>query len=254
MKPPSALVLLAAFALVPPAFSLHLEPVRNDYNFPRPVVDIEDGDKGVVAQLFVNPGETMKLDEKENPAAGAGVYQAMPGEVYYVVIPPRLPLPRYASNLCPCVLEVETFGWNHEGTLTTVTGFRPFLITAAGVKIPITSDVAKPRMIKSKRYFKLKDHQWGDYWVLTRYGQVVDVGGPWGPWELIRFIITIIVPIVCACALIYGVAGGIVYYRADVHPDKSFIQLMQLSFKHPPFFKRGTATAKSPEPQKDIVG
>ena len=143
------------------------------------MLHIEDGDKGVVAQLFVNPGETMKLDEKENPAAGAGFYQAMPGEVYYVVIPPRLPLPRYASNLCPCVLEVETFGWNHEGTLTTVTGFRPFLITAAGVKIPITSDVAKPRMIKSKLYFKLKDHQWGDYWVLTRYGQVVvDRGDP----------------------------------------------------------------------------
>jgi len=248
MKPPSALILFAAFALAPPAFALHLEPVRNDYNYPRPIVDIEDANKGVVAQLFVMPGETMKLDEKENPAAGAGFYQAMPGEVYYVVIPPKLPLPRYASNLCPCVLEVEKIGWNREGALTTITGFRPFLVTAAGVKISITSDIAKPKMANSKLYFKLKGHQWGDYWVLTRYGQVVDVGGPWGPWELFVFIVTVIAPIVLACALIYGVAGGIVYFRADLHPDRSFIQLMQLSFTHPPFFKK-LAAAESTEPE-----
>jgi hypothetical protein len=102
-------------------------------------------------------------------------------------------------------------------------------------------------MAKSKLYFKLKDHQWGDYWVLTRYGQIVDVGGPWGLWELTRFIITVIVPIVLACALIYGVAGGIVYYRADIHPDKSFIQLMQLSFTHPPFFRKPAAAVESGE-------
>ncbi|MGD0938285.1 MAG: hypothetical protein ABR905_01150 [Terracidiphilus sp.] len=237
MNSPSALTLFAAFALVTPAFALHLEPVRNDHNYPLPVVDIEDADKGVVAQLFVLPGETMKLDEKENPAAGAGFYQAEQGEVYYIVIPPRLPLPRYASNLCPCVLEVDKIGWSRDGTLTSVTGFRPFLITAAGVKIPILSDVANPKMAKSKLYFKLKGHDWGDYWVLTHYGQVVDVGGPWGPWELIRFVLTVIVPIVLGCTLIYSVAGGIVYYRADIYPDKSFIQLMQLSLKQPPFFR-----------------
>ncbi len=247
MKPHSALTLFVAIALALPAFSLHLEPVRNDYKFPLPVVDIEDADHGVVARLYVMPGETMKLDSKENPAAGAGYYQAIPGQEYYLIILPKFQLPRYASNLCPCALHMDKIGWDRDGKLTTIAGFRPFLETAAGTKIPILSDVNHPRMDKGRLYFKLKGHKWSDYWVLTRYGQVVDVGGPWGPWELIVFLVTRVIPIVLACALVYAVAGGIVYYRADTHPDQSFIQLMQLSFKHPPFFKRTAAGTESSE-------
>ncbi len=202
MNPPSVLVLLAAFALAPPAFPLHLEPVRNDSQYPRDVVDIEDADHGVVAQLFVMPGETMKLDSKENPAAGAGYYQALPGEVYYVVILPTFPLPRLQSNLCPCLLHVDKIGWNRDGSLSTIVGFRPYLLTAAGAKIPIVSDVNHPRMDHGRLYFRLQGHGGGDYWVLTRFGQVVDVGGPWGPWELILFLITRVLPIALACALV----------------------------------------------------
>jgi len=246
MKPPSALILLAAIALVPPAFSLHLEPVRNDSAYPRDVVDIEDADHGVVAQLFVMPGETMKLDSKENPAAGAGYYQAMPGQEYYLIILPKLQLPRYESNLCPCALHMDKIGWDHDGKLNVLTGFRPFLETAAGVKIPILSDVTHPKIADGKLYFKLKGHR-GDYWVLTRFGQVVDVGGPWGPWELIRFLLLSVLPIALACTLVYSIAGGIVYYRADTHPNKSFIELMQLSLKHPPFFRMQTTEPESTE-------
>lgn len=247
MKPPSVLILLAAIAFAPTAFSLHLEPVRNDGKYPRPVVDIEDADRGVVAQLYVLPGETMKLDSKENPAAGAGYYQALPGEEYYVVILPKFPFPRLDANLCPCVLQVDKIGWNHEGKLTTIVGFRPFLETAAGVKIPIISDVNHPRMDKGRLYFKLQGHGGGDYWVLTSFGQVVEVGGPWGPWEMLRFLFTIIIPIGLAVALVYSVICGIVLFRADAYPDKSFIELMQLSFKHPPFFRRETAANESSE-------
>jgi hypothetical protein len=214
-----------------------LEPVRNDASYPRDVVDIEDADHGVVAQLFVLPGETMKLDSKENPAAGAGYYQAMPGQVYYVVILPKFPLPRLDAALCPCLLHVDKIGWNREGILTTIAGLRPFLQVASGAKIPIVSDVNHPRVADGRLYFKLQGHS-GDYWILTRFGQVFEVGGPWGPWELTRFLITVVLPIVLACALFYAVAGGVVYYRADSHPDKSFMELMQLSFREPPFFKQ----------------
>ena len=247
MKPPSALILLAAIALAPPALCFHLEPVRNDHNLPLPVVDIEDGDRVLVAQLFVLPGETMKLDSKEIPVAGAGYYQALPGEDYYVIIFPRTPLPRLQTNLCPCVLQVDRIGWDREGKLTTIAGLRPFLETAAGVKMPILSDVSHPRMEKGRLYFRLQGHGGGDYWVLTRYGQVVEAGGPWGPWEMIFFLITRVIPIVLAIAFVYAVVCGILYYRADVHPDKSFIELMVLSFKQPPFFRRGTADADSTE-------
>jgi hypothetical protein len=247
MKPQSALIVLAAVALAAPAFCFHLEPVRNYYKFPLPVVDIEDADHGVVAQLYVQPGETMKLDEKEIPVAGAGYYQALPGQEYYVIIFPKFPLPRYASNLCPCVLEVDRIGWNRDGNLTTITGFRPFLQTASGAKIPILSDVAHPRMADGKLYFKLKGHEWSDYWVLTKYGQVVEVGGPWGPWELTVFLLTRVLPIVLAIAFLYSVAGGIVYYRAEIYPQKSFIELMQLSFKRPPFFRVRAAEPESDE-------
>ena len=146
MKPSSALVLLAAFVLAPPAFSLRLEPVRNDYNFPRPIVDIEDAGKGVVAQLFVNPGETMKLDSNETPVAGSGFYQAAPNEVYYITILPRFQFPRLDASLCPCLLHVDKIGWSRDGALTTITGMRPFLQTTTGDKIPILSDVAHPKM------------------------------------------------------------------------------------------------------------
>jgi hypothetical protein len=251
MKPQSALLLLLAFAWVPPAFSLHLEPVRNDGKYPHAVVDIEDADHGVVAQLFVQPGETMKLDDKENPVAGAGFYQAMPDEVYFLVVLPKFPFPRLPANLCPCVLHMDRLGWNRQGTLTTVTGWRPFLQTAAGVKIPITSDVNHPRMDKGRLYFRLQGHGGGDYWVLTQYGQVVEVGGPWGPWELIVFLVTRVLPIVAAISFIYAVIGGILYYRLDIHPDKSFIQLMQLSFRHPPFLLKTTGEEESEAESSD---
>ena len=235
MKPSSALVLLAAFVLAPPAFSLRLEPVRNDYNFPRPIVDIEDAGKGVVAQLFVNPGETMKLDSNETPVAGSGFYQAAPNEVYYITILPRFQFPRLDASLCPCLLHVDKIGWSRDGALTTITGMRPFLQTTTGDKIPILSDVAHPKMDKGRLYFKLQGHR-GEYWVLTKYGQIVEVGGPWGLWELTRFLLSYVLPIVLACVLLFAVAGAVVYYRADIYPDKSFIQLMELTLRQHPFF------------------
>ncbi|MGA3346677.1 MAG: hypothetical protein ABSC76_17610, partial [Terracidiphilus sp.] len=71
--------------------------------------------------------------------------------------------------------------------------------------------------------------------------------GPWGPWELTVFLLTRVLPIVLAIAFLYSVAGGIVYYRAEIYPQKSFIELMQLSFKRPPFFRVRAAEPESDE-------
>ena len=242
MKPQSALILLLALAVAPPAFSLRLEPVRNDTKYPRPVVDIEDLDRGRVAQLYVMPGETMKLDSQEVPVAGAGYYQAMPGEEFYLIISPKSPLPRFESNLCPCVLRVDKVGWDRAGKLMAINGLRPFLQTAGGGNIAIVSDVNHPRIVQSRLYFKLQGHR-GEYWVLTQFGQIVDAGGPWGLWEFTRFLLFPVLPLLLACALVYSVVHATLLFRQDSHPDKSFIELMQLSLTRLPLilakFRRG---------------
>jgi len=198
-------------------------------------VDIEDLDRGRVAQLYVMPGETMKLDSKEVPVAGAGYYQAMPGEEFYLILTPNLSLPHLESNLCPCVLRVDKIGWDRTGKLATISGLRPYLQTASGTNIAIVSDVIHPKIVKSKLYFKLQGHR-GQYWVLTQFGQVVDAGGPWGPWDFIRFLLFPVLPLLLACALIYSVVSATLLFRQDNHPDKSFIELMQLSLTRLPLF------------------
>jgi hypothetical protein len=240
MKPETALFLLLAFA--PSARALHLEPVRNDTGMPLPVVDIENEDRKTVAQLFVMPGETMKLDSSQSPAAGAGYYAALPGEEYYILIPAKFRLPRMGKDVCPCALHVQKVEWNRAGEVTSITGFRPFLETAIGTKIPIVSDVAHPKTANGKLYFKLKDHGSGEYWIQIRYAQVVDAGGPWGSWEMARFLLLDVLPLMLAGLLAFCVVGAIRLLREESHPEKSFIELMQLSLRSLDFRKMGVET------------
>jgi len=236
MKPESALILLAAFALVPSAMALRLEPVRNDTNYPLPVVDIESEDHVTVAQLFVMPGETMKLDSKENPAAGAGYYQALPGDDYYVIITPQFQLPRLRKYPCPCVLHVDKIGWNRAGDLTTIVGLRPYLETASGAKIAMAVDAKHPtRLAKGKLYFRLQGYGSGEYWVLTKFGQIVQVGGPWGILETTLFFLEYILPWTLAILLAYSIVGAIRLWREEALSEKSLTQLMLMSFKRSPF-------------------
>jgi hypothetical protein len=239
MKPVSALLFLLALACALPCQALRLEPETNHSAEPQPVVDIEDESHVVVAHLFVLPGETMQLDsDDQKPAAGAGYYEAMPGQDYLLLIPAKFQLPRLGMASCPCVLRMDKIGWNRQGVVTIVAGLRPFLETASGDKIAIVSDMKHARIAGGKVYFYLQGRGSGEYWVLTRYGQVVDAGGPWGLWDVVRFLLVDLLPLALLAVLGFSVAGAIRLWRADSNPEKSFLELMQLSFLRLPLVRK----------------
>jgi hypothetical protein len=239
MKPIYLLLVLLAFACALPSRAFRLEPETNHAATPQPVVDIEDESHVVVAHLFVMPGETMQLDsDDQKPAAGAGYYEAMPGEDYLLQIPAKFLLPRLGMESCPCLLRMDKIGWNRQGAVTTIAGLRPYLETASGARIAIVSDVKRVRIAAGKFYFQLQGRGSREYWVLTRYGQVVDTGGPWGLWELWLFVFVVLLPLALLVILGFSVAGAIRLWREDSYPEKSFLELIQLSFLHLPLVRK----------------
>ncbi len=191
------------------------------------VVDIEDDAHQVVGHLIVPPGETMLLDSDQNPAGGAGYYEATPGQDYLLMIPARLQPPHLGSDGCPCSLHMDKIGWNRQGAVAAIEGLKPFLETTSGAKIPIVSDLKHLNLSDGRLNFKLQGH--GEYWVHTRYGQVVETGGPWGLWEIVKFFFADILPWLIVLVLALAVVGAIRLTRLEVHPDKSFLELMKLS-------------------------
>ena len=239
MKPVNVLLVLIALAIALPSRALRLEPETNHSAEPQPVVDIDDDGHVVVAHLFVLPGETMQLDsDDQKPAAGAGDYEAMPGQDYLLLIPAKFQLPRLGMASCPCLLRMDKIGWNRQGEVTTVAGLRPYLETASGDKIAIVSDVKHPRIAGGKFYFQLQGRGSREYWVLTRYGQVVDAGGPWGLWDVLRFFLVDLLPLALLVVLGWSVVGAIRLWREDSYPEKSFLELMQLSFLRLPLVRK----------------
>ena len=233
------MLVLLALACALPSRALRLEPEANHSAEPQPVVDIEDESHVVVAHLFVMPGETMQLDsDDQKPAAGAGYYEAMPGQDYLLLIPAKFQLPRLGMASCPCLLRMDKIGWNRQGEVTTVAGLRPYLETASGDKIAIVSDMKHARIAGGKVYFNLQGRGSGEYWVLTRYGQVVDAGGPWGLWDVVRFLLVDLLPLALLVVLGWSVVGAIRLWREDSYPEKSFLELMQLSFLRLPLVRK----------------
>jgi hypothetical protein len=238
MKPLFALILLLTVgcALKPKAPRLEVQP--NPTSIPLPAVDIEDDNHIVVAHLYVLPGETMQLNHAtQAPVSGAGYYEAVEGEDYLFVIPADFEFPRLGGENCPCVLHMDKIGWNHQGVLTTIAGLQPFLDTTSGAKIPIISDVVHPRIANGKLYFKLKGHS-SEMWVLTRFGQIVETGGPWGLWEIVRFFFKDLLPLALLGLFCYTLVGAIYFLHQGIHPDESFLQLMLLSFMRLPLARR----------------
>ena len=239
MKHTYLMLVLLALACAQPSRALRLEPETNHSAEPQPVVDIEDESHVVVAHLFVMPGETMQLDsDDQKPAAGAGYYEAMPGQDYLLLIPAKFQFPRLGIESCPCLLRMDKIGWNRQGAVTTIAVLRPFLETASSDKIAIVSDVKHLRIAGGKFYFQLQGRGSREYWVLTRYGQVVDAGGPWGLWELSLFVFVVLLPLALFAVLGFSVAGAIHLWREDSHPEQSFLELIQLSLLRLPVLRK----------------
>jgi hypothetical protein len=250
MRPIFLSISLLALACALPCQADHLDKVMNKTSAPLVVVDIEDDSHMVVGHLFVPPGETMLLDSQQNPAGGAGFYEAETGQDYLLMIPSKMQPPHLGGEGCPCSLHMDKLGWNRQGVVTTIAGLRPFLETTSGAKIPIVSDVKHLNLADGRLNFKLQGHR-GEYWVLTRYGQVVETGGPWGIWELTRFFFTGILPWIVLVLVAISIAGAIRFTRQDTHPDKSFLELMQLTLvglAHRVKNLRGTSEPEEDQP------
>jgi hypothetical protein len=230
MKPHTALIFLLAIAATAPRAAYGLDAIKNTTAEPLSIVDIEDKNHDVVAHLYVMPGETMKLTAADSPAAGAGYYEAVAGQEYFVWILPKLSLPGLDKDACPCALHVDKIGWDREGKLTAIAGLRPYLVAYPNRKIPILSNVEHPHVANGKLYFKLAGHGSSEYWVRTRFDQVVESGGPWGWRETAGFLLVYVLPLVPIGLLVYSLVGAIRLMRSQEYPDKSFLELMRLSF------------------------
>jgi hypothetical protein len=225
----------------------HLDKVSNHSSAPVAVVDIEDASHMVVGHLFIPPGETLLLDSDQNPAGGSGYYEAAPGQDYLLLIPSRLQPPHLGGDGCPCSLHMDKIGWNRQGAVSVIGGLKPYLETTSGAKIPIISDVNHLNLADGKLNFLLQGH--GEYWVLTRYGQVVETGGPWGFWEIVKFLFAYILPWFVVMVLAISVVGAIRLLREDSHPEKSFLELMRLSLFS--LLLRGKFNVKDSEEELD---
>jgi hypothetical protein len=237
MRPKFPLLFLLVLACALPCRADHLDKLSNHSSAPVAVVDIEDDAHQVVGHLFVPPGETLLLDSQQNPAGGAGYYEAAPGQDYLLIIPSRLQPPHLGGDGCPCSLHMDKIGWNRQGAVNALEGLRPYLETTSGAKIPIVSDVKHLNLADGKLNFKLQGRR-GEYWVHTRYGQVVETGGPWGVWEIVKFFFVDILPWLVVILVLFSVVGAIRLTRQDSHPDKSFLELMQMSLFALPLLRK----------------
>jgi uncharacterized membrane protein len=61
------------------------------------------------------------------------------------------------------------------------------------------------------------------------------------------FLVAEVLPIILACALIFSVVGAVLLFRQGSFPDKSFIELMQLSLTRPALLMRKTTTTEIEE-------
>jgi hypothetical protein len=240
-------LLFLALACAPACRADHLDKVHNDSSAPVAVVDIEDDSHMVVGHLFVPPGETMLLNSEQIPAGGAGFYEAETGQDYLLMIPSKLQPPHLGGDGCPCSLHMDKIGWNRQGVVVKIGGLKPFLETTSGARIPIVSDVKHLNLADGRLNFKLQGH--GEYWVHTRYGQVVETGGPWGIWEILKFFFTTILPWLVLVLAVISVTGAIYLTRQDSHPDKSFLELMKISLLS--LLLRGKFGGKN-EPEDEI--
>jgi hypothetical protein len=174
----------------------------------------------------------------------------MPGQDYLLMVPYKLKFPRLGKDGCPCALHMDKIGWNRQGEVTTVAGLRPYLETASGARIGIVSDVNHLRIAKGRFYFKLKGRS-GSYWALTRFGQVTETGGPWGLWEMVGFVFAVLLPLAAVCILGLTVAGAIHLMREGTYPDKSFLELMPLSFLRLPLVRKLTQDTAIPSSSEE---
>jgi hypothetical protein len=150
---------------------LRNQVIKNNSGKPFQLLQVSDVNGTPFAGLYVMTGETMAFNDTAEPIAGAGYYEALPNNYYFVGISMSHPV---LFEDQPPALRVDKVGWDKNGRLTTITGLRHFL--ESKTNIVITSDVNTPKIANGNLYIKLKDHGETEYWVKILFGKIVGIG------------------------------------------------------------------------------
>ncbi len=125
-------VLLAVLLLMPGLGWSHGE-FENDGDKPVKILDLNDSKGKPFARLFMT-GKKMTIDHYNYPESGAGYYEALDDQHYYI--------PFTTGGLGG--LHVDRVEWDDSGRLIGIKGLRPFFDGAGQIKI--TSDVTNPKI------------------------------------------------------------------------------------------------------------
>jgi len=142
-RPTIAGILFLVCLLATPCLSFAHGEITNSSGKPLKVLDLNDTQGKPFARLFMS-GERMTIDHYNYPESGAGYYEALEGNYYYI--------PFTKGGLGG--LHVDKVEWDENGKTIAIKGLRPFFDGAEQIKI--TSDVTDPKIEDGIVYLRLK--------------------------------------------------------------------------------------------------
>ena len=168
------MILITAFAMLVASDALAQRKIVNESGKPRPIQTIVDSSGQPFARLFMS-GKMIILDSDGYPASGAGYYEAVPSNYFYL------------ATAMTCTggfggLHVAKVEWNDTGKTTAITGLGPFFETAKEIsttgKIAITSDVKNPKLVDGTLFLKLEGKGDVEYKFKIVFGKIVSIKPP----------------------------------------------------------------------------
>jgi hypothetical protein len=158
------LAILANFAITQQAFAQR--KLANNSGKPFPIMSIRDSQGVVFAKLYISVGKEMTLGFTGDPIAGAGFYEAVTNNYYYV------PFEKGGFG----GLHVDKIEWDDQGKLISIKNLRPFF--EGSKQIAITSDVKEPKIKDGILYLKLDGKGDTEFKFNTLFGKGVSIEPP----------------------------------------------------------------------------
>jgi hypothetical protein len=185
MKASFTLVVLLVFAFSDAV--VVQRAVKNDGAKPFAVFDVVYKQGKTAAVLYLMPGETMTFDSSGVQNSGAGYYEAVRGDYFYLQnkrdqkSPSGRPI-MFEGHVTFCTIHVDRISWDHSGRLTAISGIRPDgkltgpAADAKAADTEVTSDVKNPKIANGNLYITLAGHGATEYWLKVQFGFVVAIG------------------------------------------------------------------------------
>jgi hypothetical protein len=160
----AGILFLVCFVATPCLSFAHGE-ITNSSGKPLKVLDLNDAQGKPFARLFMS-GEKMTIDHYNYPESGAGYYEALEGNYYYI--------PFTKGGLGG--LHVHKVEWDEHGKTIAIKGLQPFFDGAE--KIEITSDVTNPKIKDGAVCLRLKGSAGTEFKFDIVYGLGISIEPP----------------------------------------------------------------------------